>query len=339
LIDALYKKVARDNILQPTFIIGHPISLSPLARANESNPAVTDRFQLVINGWEIINAYSELVDPLEQRKRLQQQATLKDSGDQEAMMMDEDYLKAMEYGLPPISGWGMGIDRITALLTNSENIKDCVLFPLMKSKEKSNQIAEPINQYEDIKDPGISYQKAKELLISYIPTTDPLFKHSLAVEAIMKKLALVLKQPEEVWAIAGLLHDLDYLETKNKPSEHGLVSEKILSKIGVHPEIVYAVKAHNYLHELSLHTLLAKALYSVEELAGLITACALVQPNKSLHEVTLQSLQKKFKQAAFASGVNRAIIKKSEDFLNLKLANIMEISLQAMTEISKDLDL
>lgn len=136
LVDQLYKKVARPNIVEPIFLTEHPISLSPLARANDDNPNITDRFQLVINGAEIINAYSELVDPQEQEKRLLEQAKLKDAGDDEAMPMDYDYIEAMEYGMPPISGWGMGIDRIIQLLTNSDNIKDVVMFPLMKPENK-----------------------------------------------------------------------------------------------------------------------------------------------------------------------------------------------------------
>jgi len=136
LVDQLYKKVARPNVVNPTFLIEHPISLSPLARANDENPNLTDRFQLIINGAEIINAYSELVDPMEQERRLLEQANLKASGDEEAMMMDYDYIEAMEYGMPPISGWGIGIDRLVQILTNSENIKDCVLFPLMKPIDK-----------------------------------------------------------------------------------------------------------------------------------------------------------------------------------------------------------
>ncbi len=135
LVDQLYKKVARPHIINPVFLTEHPIDLSPLARANDSNKNITDRFQLVINGAEIINAYSELVDPMEQEKRLKHQAELKAKGDIEAMPMDYDYIKAMEYGMPPISGWGMGIDRIVQLLTNSNNIKDVVLFPLMKNKD------------------------------------------------------------------------------------------------------------------------------------------------------------------------------------------------------------
>lgn len=134
LVDQLYKKVARPHIINPIFLTEHPIDLSPLARAKDKNSNITDRFQLVINGAEIINGYSELVDPAEQEKRLKKQAELKSNGDEEAMPMDNDYISAMEYGMPPISGWGMGIDRIVQLLTNSTNIKDVILFPLMKSK-------------------------------------------------------------------------------------------------------------------------------------------------------------------------------------------------------------
>ncbi|TCZ69020.1 lysine--tRNA ligase [Paenibacillus albiflavus] len=131
-IDLLYKKMCRPQLLKPTFLVQHPIDLSPLARSNDHNPTLTDRFQLVVNGAEIINAYSELVDPLEQRKRLEAQALLKSNGDLEAMEMDEDYLVAMEYGMPPISGWGFGIERLLMVLTDSETIKECVLFPLTK---------------------------------------------------------------------------------------------------------------------------------------------------------------------------------------------------------------
>jgi lysyl-tRNA synthetase, class II len=131
-IDLLYKKMCRPQLIKPTFLIQHPIDLSPLARANDNNPKITDRFQLVVNGAEIINAYSELVDPLEQRRRLEEQALLKSNGDLEAMEMDEDYLVAMEYGMPPISGWGFGIERLLMVLTDSNTIKDCVLFPLTK---------------------------------------------------------------------------------------------------------------------------------------------------------------------------------------------------------------
>jgi len=139
LVDYLYKKVARPHMIGPVYLTEHPTSLSPLARANDDRPEITDRFQLVINGAEIVNGFSELVDPIEQERRLLEQASLKLSGDEEAMDMDYDYIGAMEYGLPPISGWGMGVDRIIQLLTNSENIKDVVMFPLMRPINNDNE--------------------------------------------------------------------------------------------------------------------------------------------------------------------------------------------------------
>lgn len=132
LCDALYKKVSRPHLIQPCFVISHPVDTKPLARRSDSDPRLADTFQLLVNTWEVINAYSELVDPMDQRERLERQAAAKEAGDEEAMPMDEDYLYAMEHGMPPMSGWGMGIDRFTALLTQQDNLKDTVLFPIMK---------------------------------------------------------------------------------------------------------------------------------------------------------------------------------------------------------------
>ena len=102
---------------------------------NDANPAQVDRFQLVVHGWEIVNAYSELVDPIDQRKRLEDQASARQGGDEEAMVMEEDYILAMEHGMPPISGFGMGIDRFCALLTGQDNLRDVVFFPLMRPED------------------------------------------------------------------------------------------------------------------------------------------------------------------------------------------------------------
>lgn len=132
LIDSLYKKVSRPKLVNPVFLTQHPLDLSPLARKNDANPNIVDRFQLVVNGVEIINAYSELVDPIDQKERFIEQNKLNAAGDEEAMMYDEDYILAMEYGMPPICGWGMGIDRLIQLLLNKDNIKDTVLFPLLR---------------------------------------------------------------------------------------------------------------------------------------------------------------------------------------------------------------
>lgn len=134
LIDTLYKKVSRPKIINPTYLTEHPIDLSPLARSNDEHPELTDRFQLVVNGQEIINGYSELVDSVEQERRLLEQSKLKANGDEEAMSIDNEYIKAMEFGMPPISGWGLGVDRFLQFLTNSDNIRDVVLYPLMRPR-------------------------------------------------------------------------------------------------------------------------------------------------------------------------------------------------------------
>ena len=139
LIDQLYKKVSRPSIVEPTFLIKHPIDLSPLARSNDENPNLTDRFQLIVNGQEIINGYSELVDAREQERRLIAQSELKAQGDEEAMSIDKEYIRAMEYGMPPISGWGLGVDRFLQFLTSSQNIRDVVLYPLMRPRDWSNE--------------------------------------------------------------------------------------------------------------------------------------------------------------------------------------------------------
>lgn len=132
LVDHVYKRTVRPHLIQPMFIIGHPIELSPLARRNDADPTVTDRFQLVVNTWEVVNAYSELVDPEDQRRRFEEQGAARAAGDDEAMPTEEDYLLCMEYGMPPTSGWGMGIDRFVTLLAGQDNLRDSVLFPLMR---------------------------------------------------------------------------------------------------------------------------------------------------------------------------------------------------------------
>lgn len=132
LIDLLYKRTARSNIFNPTFLVNHPIEISPLARSNDENPSITDRFQVLIGGLELINGYSELADPLEQEKRLLEQQDFNDAGDDEAMHVDYNFIEALSIGMPPTSGWGMSIERFFLMLTDSKNIRDVVLFPLMR---------------------------------------------------------------------------------------------------------------------------------------------------------------------------------------------------------------
>ena len=131
----LFEATTEAKLVQPTFIVAHPVDVSPLARANDANPAITDRFELVITGREIANGFSELNDPEDQAARFAAQSKAKEAGDEEAMYYDADYIRALEYGLPPTAGEGIGIDRLVMLFTDSASIRDVILFPQLKQAE------------------------------------------------------------------------------------------------------------------------------------------------------------------------------------------------------------
>ena len=124
------------NLIQPTFIIDYPKSISPLSKADPSNPAVAERFELFVNGMEVANGFSELNDPREQYDRFIDQMAERERGDEEAMVLDEDYIRALSYGMPPAAGIGIGIDRLTMLLTNKHSIRDVILFPHLRPERK-----------------------------------------------------------------------------------------------------------------------------------------------------------------------------------------------------------
>lgn len=132
--DEIYKKIARPKIIQPVFVVNHPLDISPLAKKRAENPAEVRRFQLIAGGMELANAFSELNDPLDQRARFEEQEGMRGSGEEEAHRIDEDYIEAMEYGMPPAAGLGVGIDRLVMLLTNVKNVREVVLFPTLRPK-------------------------------------------------------------------------------------------------------------------------------------------------------------------------------------------------------------
>ena len=142
LIDQIFGEKCEHHYIQPTFITDYPKSMSPLTKEHRSNPNLTERFELIVNGKEVANAYSELNDPIDQRERFEAQLTLSEKGDDEAMFIDQDFLSALEYGMPPTSGIGIGIDRLTMLLTNNSSIQEVLFFPQMKPKKKAITLTE-----------------------------------------------------------------------------------------------------------------------------------------------------------------------------------------------------
>lgn len=356
LIDQLYKKVSRPSLVQPTFIINHPIDLSPLARRNDANPAITDRFQLVVGGWEIVNAYSELVDPVDQAQRFEDQAKAHAGGDAEAHEKDDEFVTALEHGCPPCSGWGMGIDRIVALLTQQTNLRDVVLFPLMKPEKKQQEpAARPAASKTQASPPSIAMSSthllqhaeyghllpaARNLLETHADQTKA---HLLSTGAAMEALALKFGGDPQTWKVAGMLHDLDWDQLEKDYERHcGDTLEHLLSGISAPAELLGDIRAHyasKYGADYPLDTMLRKSLYCVDELTGFIVAVALVRPSKQLHDLEVSSIKKKLKDKAFAAQVDREQIRQCETLLGIPLDEFIGIVLGAMKPIAKELGL
>jgi lysyl-tRNA synthetase class 2 len=137
-IESLFEELCEADIVRPTFVTGHPIEISPLARVDRTDPFVTERFELFVDSRELANGYSELNDPVEQRARFEHEQAAKDAGDAERGTVDEDYLRALEYGMPPTGGLGVGIDRVVMLLAGVDSIKEVVLFPTLRPEQEIN---------------------------------------------------------------------------------------------------------------------------------------------------------------------------------------------------------
>jgi len=181
-------------------------------------------------------------------------------------------------------------------------------------------------------------EKALEILHQNISTPN-LIKHSLAVEAIMRGLAKYFQEDEEKWGLTGLLHDIDYEQTKNEPEKHSLIGAEMLKEMGLDEEICQAVKTHNEIHQEQPQTLLAKALFVADPLSGLIVAATLVLPSKKIQDLTVQNVLNRFKEKAFARGANREHILRCQEYLNLPLEKFIEIALDSMKKIAEDLGL
>lgn len=188
IINLFFEKYVEETLIQPTYLYGHPVSISPLAKKNADDPRFADRYELFINGKEYANAFSELNDPIDQRERFENQLKLRDLGDDEANEMDVDYVEALEYGLPPTGGVGMGIDRLVMLLTNQDTIREVLLFPHMKLTGESKgaklekQAKEQGTAIVDVehvvnKKPTIDYSKVE---------IEPLFKDMVDFETFSK---------------------------------------------------------------------------------------------------------------------------------------------------------
>ncbi|MEW6408178.1 MAG: lysine--tRNA ligase [Patescibacteria group bacterium] len=346
LVDILYKQKCRPRLFQPCFLVNHPIAVSPLAKKSERDSEIAERFQVVAAGSELCNAYSELNDPQDQKERFLEQAKLRQMGDEEAHIYDEDFIEALEYGMPPVAGFGMGIERLLVVFMNLDSVREAVFFPQMRPEGKIPKSKLQIpnkSQNSNFKNsktinPGITHGEALKLVRRLENKNSQ--KHLLATEAIMRALARHFGEDEEVWGLAGLLYDIDMEDPRaiSDMSLQGKLASDQLAKIGVNEIILGAIRAHNEKTGEPRDTLIKKAIFAADPITGLIVASTLVMPSKKLQDVTPQRVLKRFKEKSFAKGANRQVIKSCEEF-GLDLEKFVEIGLLAMQKISNDLGL
>jgi lysyl-tRNA synthetase class 2 len=346
LIDILYKQKCRRKLIQPCFLINHPVAVSPLAKQSEGDSKIVQRFQLLACASELCNAYSELNNPIDQKRRFLEQAKLREAGDEEAHIYDEDFIEALEYGMPPTAGFGMGIERLLCVLLNLDSVREAVFFPQMRPEGKiPNPKPQILNKSQNsnfknskIIDPGITRNEALRLVMRLKNKNSQ--KHLLATEAIMRGLAQQFGENEEIWGLAGLLHDIDMEDPRaiSDMSLQGKLASEELAKLGVCEIILSAIRAHNEKTSEPRDSKINKAIYAADPLTGLIVAAVLVMPSKKLRDVDAKRVLKRFKEKSFALGANRQAIESCKE-LSLSLEEFIKIGLKNMKKIAENLGL
>lgn len=333
IINLFFEEFVEEHLVQPTFVMDHPVEISPLTKRKPDKPEYVERFELFITAREMCNAYSELNDPIDQRERFKAQEAALAAGDEEANTTDEDFMNALEIGMPPTGGIGYGIDRLVMLLTNSPAIRDVLLFPTMKSLDKkSSDTAKPAKKQTGgaAKKSSVTREEALALLKKY--NKEPFhIQHALTVEGVMRWYAKELgyAEEEEFWGITGLLHDIDF---ELYPEEHCKKAPELLRDGGVSEDMIYAVCSHGYgiCSEEEPRLEMEKVLFAADELTGLIWSCALMRPSKSTMDMEVKSLKKKFKDKKFAAGCSREVITQGAEMLGWELDELFDKTILAM---------
>lgn len=363
LLFELYDELGEETITNPTFVCDYPEEVSPLSKRKDEDPRLTDRFELVICGHEYANAFSELNDPIDQAVRFAEQVAAKDFGDDEAMGYDYDYVRALEYGMPPAGGIGYGIDRMIMLFCDQPAIRDVLLFPQMKPEtvsradieaqvggaltDDASASAEAIvassavgpaagkdregGAASDGLESGLTREQAFDLLSKY--NEDPYhIEHAETLERLMRHYATQF-DPENVefWGQVGLLHDLDW-EKWQDDQLHTVKAAELLAEAGANPALAHSIQTHNYDLNKELPApehKMEKVLYAIDELSGLINACVRMRPSGSVQDFETKSLKKKFKNKKFAAGCDREVIAHGAELMEMELDDLFEDVIKA----------
>lgn len=345
ILAAAFEEKVEETLIQPTIIYDFPVETSPLAKRLETDPRLVERWEHFTAGIEMSNNYSELNDPVELGSRFGDERKKERLGNEEAHQTDDDFVEAMEYGMPPTSGIGPGIDRLTLIVCGelgAQNLRDVILFPIMKptgvslsdgvfGDKETKAVLPEIKPIETgiPQSLGITREKAINLLKKYL-AEEKEFNHLYATEAAMDFYAKKFGGNVEAWKLAGLLHDLDWDYVNGDVQRHGKVSAEILKKEGVCEPVIYSILAHVGFPEYPRKTKMDSALWGSEELTGLILALAKGRPDKQVKNVTKETVLRAYKNPNFASGVNRAVIKGGAEELGVSLEEHVDNVLEAM---------
>ncbi|HJB55622.1 MAG TPA: lysine--tRNA ligase, partial [Candidatus Olsenella avistercoris] len=368
LLFELYDELGEKTIVNPTFVCDYPEEVSPLSKRKAEDPRLTDRFELVIAGHEYANAFSELNDPVDQAGRFAEQVAAKGLGDDEAMGYDYDYVRALEYGMPPAGGIGYGIDRMVMLFCDQAAIRDVLLFPAMKPETVTRadiqaQVEGAVTDnaaasVDDIAadaekvtaaaveapaalDAGLGREAALALLAEHNKDEFHL-EHGATVGGVLRQFALEM-DPEnaDFWEVVGILHDLDWEEHGDDPVGHTVYAAEWLRAAGGSDALVRAVQSHNSDNNPDLpapELPMEKVLFAVDELTGLIGAAVIMRPSKSVMDFEVKSLKKKFKDKRFAAGCDREVIRKGAELCGWELDELFSRTIDAMKAIAPDRD-
>lgn len=340
----IFDKQVTPHLIDPIWIIDYPRDVSPLAKQHRLDPELAERFELYIGGKEIADGWSEITDPLDQRSIFENEQARMRAGDSEAHPLDEDFLEAMEYGVPPLGGIGIGIDRLVMLLTNTWSIREVIAFPTLRplkpfhapeakniasrevdstSVTKSTDQPRHTDTIDDNRHPELvsgstssnsvslpPRQSTINLMQSHIKN-EALRKHVMMVANAMEAYAKKLNQDVELWYATGLLHDLDWEEY---PDEHP--NKAIAEWLSDYPEeLRQAVAAHAPSRtNTQPKSMLDNYLFACDELSGFINAYALMRP-EGLVGMKASSVKKKLKDKSFAANVSREDIQKGFDLI------------------------
>lgn len=341
----LFDELVTPYLIAPIWIIDYPRDISPLSKEHRSNPKLAERFEAYIGGKELADGWSEIVDPIDQRNIWENEQANMRHGDSEAHPLDEDFLEAMEHGMPPLGGIGMGIDRLVMFLTNTWSIKEVIAFPTLKPLNTiPSGVAEGTQEVSDTSDNSKSTSEsvtddsaqqsqaqtqaddaatvelpprsqAEALLEEYIED-EALRNHCRMVAQAMEAYATELGQNTELWYQAGLLHDLDW---EKYPDEHP--NKAITEILTDYPQVLLDAIAAHAPDRTGRHpeTLLERYLFACDEISGFINAVALMRPT-GFEGMKPKSIKKKLKTKQFAANVSREdiaeglqLINKSED--------------------------